>query len=171
MTVTAHLPDAMPDITSKTLLVVCDSHHCVLADVGGHTIMQKEVIKSSEDHATDRPGSKMSPSGTNVSLGEHSEVEENRLRTFASAISKAIDTAVASQGIEEIFISAPGKFLSILKKHLSTSAEKMLVSTADGNYVKEPLVEVLMRFRPDLKEGLSALRDMENYSSKKHLPK
>ena len=164
------LPDISPEITSPTLLVVCDNHHCKLYDVGGHTILAKEEITSAEAHYTDRQGSKVGGSGV-VGVGESDQVEEHRQREFANKLIARIEHVVRDQKIVDLYLSAPGKFLSHLKKDLPKSLSKVLETAIDGNFVKESPASVLARFRPDLKAAVDELHDQENYSSKKHLPK
>ncbi len=170
------LPDAMPDIVSPTLLIVCDSHHCRFIDVGGHTLLEKEGVDSKELVHTDRQDSQPSPSsfgkgGMMSGVGEEHHAEENRLRDFAIMIVDRMTALVGQQGIESVYLSAPSRLLSEIKKHMPATLTKVLKSTIDGIFIKESNIEVLKRFRPDLDSSVVKLRDMENYSSKKHLPK
>jgi protein required for attachment to host cells len=164
------LPDAMPDVDKPTLLVVCDSHHCRLFDVGGHTLLEKETIRSSEPRYTDRQDSVMS-GGKSIGVGENDQVEDHRLHEFANAVVDHLTKTVTQQKIGELHISAPGKFLSQLKKHLTKPQQAILKNAIDGNFVKESPLAILVRFRPDLEEAVKALRDQENYSPKKQPPK
>jgi protein required for attachment to host cells len=166
-----NLPDAMPDVKKPTLLLVCDTHHCKFIDVGGHRIVEQEIVESKEEKYTDRQTSVRGPSGVLSGVGDATQAEQNRLRDFASTVGKRLDQAVRSLKIKEIHIAAPARLLSYLKKYLSKEVAKLVLSEIDGNYVKEPLLKVLLRFRPDLEQSLEALRDEENYSPKRHLPK
>lgn len=177
MTSSIRLPDAMPDVSRATLLVVCDGHHCRLLDVGGHTIVEKEIFKSREHEFTDRQDRKPGPSahggqgGSMMGVGETDQLEEHRLKEFANVLVKHLDQIVRGQKVEALHLSAPGKFLSIVRNHLTQELRKVTVQSLDGNYVKEPALDLLVRFRPDLKEAVAKLREDENYSPKKHLPK
>ena len=164
-----HLPGAYPEITSPTLLVICDAHHCNLFDLGGHTLMLKEEIRSKEHVYTDHQTVHAS-SGSPVGLGENDQIEAHRLHEFTNTLGACLAKVVAAQKIESVYLSAPGKFLSHLTSHLPAIVSKMLVSTIDGNFVKEPPLETLARFRPDLKTAMQELRNGENYSTKNHLP-
>jgi protein required for attachment to host cells len=173
---TVRLPDAMPEITKKTLLVVCDTHHCMFIDAGGHALTEKETVESKETQTSEHPGTKQSPAamgkgGMISGVDDPNQQESNRLKNFANEVSRHIDASVSSQGIEELYISAPGKFLSVLKTHLSTKAAGLVAQALDGNFMKEPPAAILVRFRPDLKDAIKELRDGENFSAKKHLPK
>lgn len=162
----------MPEIVTPTLFVVCDSHHCRFFDAGGHTLMEKEDIHSREPNYTDRQGSKPSgKGGMMIGVGESDQVEDHRLHEFANVIAGRIGAIVTEQKIGAVYLSAPGKFLSQLKKHLPKAVEKIVESAVDGNFVKESPLALLIRFRPDLKESVQELHDMENYSAKKHLPR
>lgn len=166
------LPDAMPDVEKPTLLVVCDSHHCKFIDVGNHTLLVAEVVDSSEPTHSDKPGRFKSPSGAAMGgLEDPNPVEEHRLRAFAGTVCDHMTNAVQHQGIQEIYLAAPGKFLSMLKSHFSPALKKAIRETMDGNYAKEAPRDVLLRFMPELKEALAKIRDEENFSTKKHLPK
>lgn len=167
------LPDAMPEISKPTLLVVCDTHHSRLINLGGHSVTEKEVVASKEHEYTERQSSKPSGKGGGamVGIGETDQVESNRLKTFANTLVKHLESSVREQKIEELHISAPGKFLSVLKDHLTPALTKVLKQTLDGIYVKEHALELIARFRPDLKKAVADLRAQENYSPKNHLPK
>ena len=104
-------------------------------------------------------------------VGEEHHAEENRLRDFAIMIVDRMTALVGQQGIESVYLSAPSRLLSEIKKHMPATLTKVLKSTIDGIFIKESNIEVLKRFRPDLDSSVVKLRDMENYSSKKHLPK
>ena len=176
MSHTIRLPDAMPDVEKSTLLVVCDSHHCRLLNVGGHAIAEQDMLTSKELEFSDKQGQTRSPaamsSGGMVSgTGDLNQSEKNRMKNFANEIVKYIEQSIREQGIQAVHISAPAKFLSMIRGHLSPAIHSILMQEIDGNFVKEPSIEILGRFRPDLKEAVHALRDQENYSSKKHLPK
>jgi len=176
MSHTVRLPDAMPDVEKPTLLVVCDSHHCRLLDVGGHAIAEKEMIESKEPKHSDREGRNQSPAafgkgGMVSGTDSVNQVEKNRMREFANELMKNIEQSVREQGIQAVHISAPAKFLSVIRTHMTPAIHKILMQEIDGNFVKEPSIEILVRFRPDLKEAVKALRDQENYSAKKHPPK
>ncbi len=164
------LPDVMPDITPATLLVVCDSHHCRFIDVGGHTIVEQQVLDSDELKHADRQSTKIGPGG-GVGIGDDHHAEDQRLSNFAKAIMVRIVEATAAQKIEALYIAAPSRLLSQMKKHSCPESKKMLKSAIDGTFVKESAIDVLLRFRPDLKASVQKIRDQENYSSKKHLPK
>ncbi len=171
MSTTIHLPEAMPEITSRTLLVVCDAHHCSVFDIAGHTLMLKEEIRSHEPRDEDRQSISHGKGGATIGVGEHTHVEEHRLHEFAHTVSARMATLVSAQKIEAVYLAAPGKFLSLLKKNLATSVAKLLEAAIDGNFAKEPPLQTFARFRPDLKAAMDELRGEENYSSKKHLPK
>gem|GEM_PF-1995957 len=170
-----HLPDAMPEITKPTLLVVCDSHQCKFVDVGGHTLVEKETVESKEEKFTDSQGQMRSPAamgkgGMISGVGDLNPVEKNRMRNFANVISRRMAQIIREQGIQEVYISAPPKFLSILREHIPLSIRK-ITAASEGNFVKEPLLALLLRFRPELKEAVRSLKEQENYSAKRHLPK
>ena len=176
MSHTVRLPDAMPDVDKPTLLVVCDSHHCRLLDVGGHTIAEKEVIESAEPEFSDKQGQTRSPAGMTgggmvSGTGDMNPIEKHRMKAFANDLMKHIEKSVREQGIQAVHISAPAKFLSEIRAHMTPAIQKILMQEIDGNFVKEAGIEILVRFRPDLKEAVKALRDQENYSAKNHPPK
>ena len=171
MTSTIRLPDAMPDVSRPTLLVVCDSHHCRFLNVGGHAIVEKETLSSSEPVFTDRQDSFGGRGGTAVGVGEKDQVESHRLKEFSNTVVKHLEGVVRSEKVEALHIAAPGKFLSSLKDHLSTALTKILVQTIDGNFAKEQPLALLVRFRPDLKAAVEKLRDQENYSPSNLPPK
>ncbi len=176
MSHTIRLPDAMPDVEKPTLLVICDSHHCRLLDVGGHAIVEKETIDSKEAEFTDKQGRTQSPAamgkgGMISGTGDMNQFEKNRMNTFANDLIKHIEQCVREQGIQAVHISAPAKFLSVIRSHMTPAIQKILLYEIDGNFVKEPGIEILVRFRPDLKEAVKALRDQENYSPRRQLPK
>lgn len=174
---TTRLPDAMPDVSSPTLLVVCDTHHCRLFDVGGHTIVEKEALESREPVFTDRQDRKPGPSafggkgGSMMGVGETDQVDEHRLKEFANALVKHLETLVRTQKIGEVHLSAPAKFLSVLRTHLTGMLQDVTEQTIDGNFVKQAPLDILLRFRPDLGEALQKLRDQENFSPRKLPPK
>jgi protein required for attachment to host cells len=174
---TIRLPDAMPDVTKPTLLVVCDSHHCRLLDVGGHAIVEKETVTSVEAEFSDKQGQTRSPAsmatggGMVSGMGDMNPVDEHRLKTFANDVIKHLEQSVRAQKIESVHISAPAKFLSVLRSHMTPTLSKVLTQSIDGNFVKESPLQILVRFRPDLKEAVKALRDQENYSPAKQPPK
>ncbi len=166
------LPDAMPDIHSPTLLVVCDTHHCRFINAGGRSLVMTEEVKSHEHEFTDRQGSKPSgKGGSMIGLGDINQVEDHRLKEFANTVTQRMAHLAQTQKVESIYVSAPGKFLSALNHHMTKPLQELLEETIDGNFVKESPLDVLLRFRPDLKAAADDLRDQENYSSKKHLPK
>lgn len=166
------LPDAMPEITTPTLLVVCDSHHCIFFGAGGHTLALQEDVHSREPNFTDRQGSKpRGKGGVMIGIGESDQVEDHRLHEFANVVAGRIGTIVTGQKIGAVHVSAPGKFLSQLKKHLPKAVEKLVESAVDGNFVRESPLALLIRFRPDLRAAVQELRNRENYSAKKHLPR
>ena len=177
MTSSIRLPDAMPDVSRPTLLVVCDTHHCRLLDVGGHVIVEKAELASREHEFTDRQDRKPGPSahggqgGSMMGVGETDQLEEHRLKEFANTLVKHLEELVRSQKIDALHLSAPGKFLAAVKKDLTAELKKVTVQTLDGNYVKEPPLALLVRFRPDLKEAVEKLRSEENYSPKNQPPK
>lgn len=176
MSHTVRLPDAMPDVEKPTLLVVCDSHHCRLLGVGGHAIIESGVVESAEPEFSDKQGQTRSPaamsSGGMVSgTGDMNPVEKHRMKAFANDLMKHIEKSIREQGIQAIHISAPAKFLSEIRAHMTPAIKKILMQEIDGNYVKEPALGILVRFRPDLTEAVKALRDQENYSPKKQPPK
>lgn len=170
------LPDAMPDIEKPTLLVACDSHQCRLLVVGGHSIVEQEIITSSEPEYSDRQGSKPGPSsmgkgGTMMGIGETNQLEATRMKTFANTVMKRLGDIIRAEKIQSVHFSAPAKALASLKAHMTTEVKQVTVQTLDGHYVKESALQVLVRFRPDLKDAVAALRDEEGFSSRKHLPK
>jgi protein required for attachment to host cells len=173
---TQHLPDAMPEITKRTLLVVCDNHHCKLIDVANHTLLVADGLASKEPSYSDKEGSYQSPGaagkgGVMGGLADPNPVEKHRLKEFANTLSAQIDSHIRDHKIEQVYISAPGKFLSELDGHLSNPTKKLVVKSLDGNYVKEAPRDVLQRFMPELASELQKLRDQENYSPKNQLPK
>jgi protein required for attachment to host cells len=166
-----HLPDAMQELSEPALLVVCDSHEARFIDAGGRTLVEKETLKSKEPKH-DEPESVMrGPSGVMSGTGDRNQYEDNRLRQFSNEIVVRIEEAVKTQGIKKLYISAPGRTLSVLKDHLPKPTAMLLDVVLDGIFIKEPSIEILLRFRPDLAESVQKLRDQENYSTKKHLPK
>jgi hypothetical protein len=170
------LPDAMPDVDKPTLLVVCDNHHCKFIDVGNHTLLVAETIDSREPNFTDKAGRYQSPAaggrgGMTGGVEDPNQRETHRLREFANVVCGHLAHVIQEQGIQEIYISAPGKFLSVLKDHFNPAIKKAVHETMDGNYAKESPRDVLLRFRPDLKEALENLRSQENYSPKNQPPK
>ncbi len=176
MSHTIRLPDAMPDVDKPTLLVVCDSHQCRLLDVGGHAIAEKEMLESKKAEYSDGPGRTQSPAaggkgGMFSGPDDVNQFEKNRMNSFANDLMKHIEQAVREQGIQAVYISAPAKFLSVIRSHMTPVIQKILMLEIDGNFVKEPSIEILGRFRPDLKEAVKSLRDQENYSPKKQPPK
>ena len=171
-----HLPEAMPEIKKRTLLVVCDNHHCKLIDVASHTMMIADGVASKEPSYSDKEGHYSSPAaggkgGISGGLADPNPVEKHRLKEFANAVSSQIVAHIRDHKIEEVYISAPGKFLSELNDHLSAPVKKMVVKTLDGNFVKDAPRDVLQRFKPELAAELQKLRDQENYSPKNQLPK
>jgi protein required for attachment to host cells len=170
------LPDAMPDVEKPTLLVVCDGHHCRLLVVGGHSIVEQETIDSREPEFSDRQGSKPGPSsmgkgGAMMGVGDTNQLEATRMRTFANTVMKRLDEVIRSQKIQSLHLSAPAKALAAFREHMTTTVKGVTVQTLDGQYLKEPALQVLVRFRPDLKDAVAALRDEEGFSPRKHLPK
>lgn len=170
------LPDAMPEIDKRTLLVVCDNHRCKLVNVGGHSLVKEELIESKEVKFDERQGLVSSPAargkgGMLSGTADINPIEKNRLRDFANVVVKRLGTVVREQKIQEIHLSAPAKFLSVMKTHLSKELTKIVRTTLDGNFVKEPVQTVLLRFRPDLKEAVKSLKEQENYSAKKQPPR
>ncbi len=171
MTHSVKLPDAMPEISVPTLLIVCDAHHCRLIDVGGHTLIEQEQLDSVELTHSDRQDITTGFGGAMAGIGDEHHAEDHRLTGFAKMILEKASAIVVTQKIEAIYLSAPSKMLSEIKKHLSGSFTKILKSTIDGTFMKESATDILLRFCPDLKISVQELRDQENYSSKKHLPK
>jgi protein required for attachment to host cells len=165
------LPDAMPDVDTPMLLVVCDTHHCRLMNVGGHMIMEQAKVESKESTFSDREDSVRGPSGVTSGLGDNNQAEQSRLRGFANTVVKSMEQSVRDQKVQHVFVSAPGKFLSVLKDHFPKPLQALVKSTLDGNYVKEHQLDLLVRFRPDLKKAVEALRAQENYSPKNQPPK
>lgn len=161
----------MPDVAKPTLFLVCDSHQCRLFDVGGHAVVEKETLQSKEPKFTDRQGTKPGKGGMMIGLGDTNPLEDNRLKEFANVLMKHVDQVIREQKIEAIYISAPSKFLSVLRDHHTASVKKVLKKEIDGNFVKEHPLELLARFRPDLAEAVKALRSQENYSPGNQLPK
>ncbi len=161
----------MPDVEQPTLLVVCDTHHCKFIDVGNHTLLVGDTVESKEHESRERPGIGYSPAGMIGGVSEDTKIEGNRLREFANDVALHIAHVAQRQSIEQVYVSAPGKFLSILKDHFSKPVAKMVAKTIDGNFVKEAPRDVLLRFRPDLEKARQKLRDEENYSAKNKPPK
>ena len=58
--------------------------------------------------------------------------------------------------------------LGVLLKHRN---QRPFMLSEHGIYVKEHALELIARFRPDLKKAVADLRAQENYSPKNHLPK
>lgn len=165
----------MPEIEKPTLLVVCDSHHCRFVDLGGHTMLFNGIIKSKENTYTDHEGRTMSPAavgrgGMTSSNSTVDRAEDERLHEFSNAVSSHIDHLVQLQGIQEVYLAAPDKFLAELKKHVSKPTMKLISKTIDGNFMHEHIHETLIRFRPDLADAIRKLKEDENYSERKHLP-
>lgn len=170
------LPDAMPEIDKPTLLVICDNHRCKLVDVGGHTLVKEELIESKEVEFDERQGLVGSPAaagggGMLSGTADLNQIEKNRLRDFANVLVKRLGLVVREQKIQEIYLAAPAKFLSILKTHLTKELTKIVRSELDGNFVKEPVKDVLLRFRPDFVQAVKSLKDQENYSTKRQPPR
>lgn len=171
MPTTVTLPDAMPDIAEPTLLVVCDSHHCRFINAGGRSLAEKESVMSKERHDTDRESQMSGPSGMTSGSSDRNQFEDNRLKTFANDVVSHIASAVNTQKIGSIYLSAPGRVLSEIKNHLSKPHSALLSVVVDGTFVKEPAIDLLIRFRPDLLESAEHLRDQQNYSSANQPPK
>lgn len=169
-TTAAHLPDAMPEISKRTLLAVCGSHQCRFIDAGGRTLVELLVLNSKEESHTDRESSMRGPSGVTSGLGDHNQFEQNRVNEFANQIAVHIATAVTEQKIEALYIAAPGKMLPAVKERLSPPLTKLLAGTLDGNYLKEASLDILARFQPELKKAADELRSSENYSPKNRPP-
>lgn len=166
----------MPEVNKRTLLVVCDTHHCLFIDVGNHTLLVADTVTSTEAEYSDNEGRYQSPAagGKGGMVGgmiDMNPVEKNRLREFAHAVSDRVAKHVAALNIEELYISAPGKFLSVLQEHLSAPIKKKLTKTLDGNFVKEPARDTLLRFKPELSAAMKKLREQENYSPRNQPPK
>ncbi len=171
-----HLPDAMPDVSKPTLLVVCDTHHCQFIDVGNHTLVVNGTVKSKEPSFSDHEGSYQSPAARGMGgimggLSEPNKIEQNRLREFANDVCTHLAHVVQQQGIAEVYLSAPNKFLGVLDAHLTPALKKLVKTKLEGNFVKEPPRDTLIRFRPDLEQALKDLRDLEGYSARKLPPK
>ncbi|OGJ60590.1 hypothetical protein A3C52_03125 [Candidatus Peribacteria bacterium RIFCSPHIGHO2_02_FULL_51_15] len=165
----------MPDIENPTLLVVCDSHKCRFMNAGGRLIMEKETVESKEEKFSDSQGRLQAPAamgkgGMVSGVGDLNPAEKNRLRNFANMVSKRLTKIISEQGIKEVYISAPPKFLSILREHIP-SATRKIIAAVEGIFIKEPALKLLIRFKPELKDAANSLRDQENYSARKHLPK
>ena len=172
----AHLPDAMPDIEKPTLIVICDSHHCRFIELGKHTLMGDGEIVSKEETFTDHEGRFQSPAavgkgGMISGGGDLNQAEDNRLHEFSNQAAKRIHDIVMQKGIAQLYLSAPNKFLPLLKKHLHTDVSKILKAALDGNYVKETPKQLLTRFMPELEREVQKLKDMEGYGGGKNLPK
>lgn len=166
-----HLPDAMQEVTEPALLVVCDSQDARFIDAGGRTLVEKEMVEHKEK-GYDEPESTMrGPSGVVSGTADRNQLEDNRLREFANIIAARIESSVKTQGIKHIYVSGPGRVLAVLRDKLSKPTAVLLDVVLEGNYVKEPALDVLLRFRPDLAESVQKLRDQENYSTKKKFPK
>ncbi len=176
MHTTQHLPEAMPSIEKRTLLVVCDTHQALFYDVGGHTITLQGTVESPKEHYSDHETRIQSPSaggrgGMVSSTAEPEQTENNRLNHFANMIFEHARKTVESQGIQEVYLSAPNKMLGVLRQHMPKAMQALVKDMMEGNVVHESSVTVLARFRPDLQASLQALRDMENYSPKNQPPK
>ncbi len=165
------LPDAMPDVEKPTLLVVCDTHHCKFIDVGNHTLLVSGTIDSKEADYSDKEGQYQSSTGVIGGMADTNPTEKNRLHEFANDVATHLAHVVQAQKIEEVYVSAPNKFLGELKKHIAKPVQKLIQKMVDGNFAKESPLEVLLRFRPDLEQARQALRDEENYSPKNQPPK
>lgn len=164
MSYSIRLPDAMPDVSALTLLVVCDAHQCRLLNLGGHALVEKEVLQSQEPEFDERQNLAMSPSGSLHGVGEINQVEENRLKKFATVLVEHLEHAVRDQKIESVHLSAPGKFLSIVRDHLTPALTAVMKKMVDGNFVKEQGLELLVRFRPDLSQAVADFHNQESYS-------
>lgn len=165
------LPDAMPDVAEPTLLVVCDSHHCRFINAGGRSLVEKESVESKERHDTDRESQMSGPTGMTSGSSDRNQFEDNRLKTFANDVVSHIASAVNTQKVTSIYLSAPGRVLSEIKHHLSKPQSALLSVVLDGTFVKESALDLLIRFRPDILESAENLRDQENYSPAKRPPK
>lgn len=176
MHTTQHLPEAMPSIEKRTLLVVCDTHQALFYDAGGHTITLQGTVESPKEHYSDHETRTQSPSaggrgGMISSNAEPEQTEKNRLNHFANMIFEHVRKTSESQAIQEVYLSAPNKMLGVLREHLPTAVQALMKDMMEGNFVHESSVTVLARFRPDLQASLQALRDMENFSPKHQPPK
>ncbi len=166
----ARLPDAMPNLSPTALLVVCGTHECRLINAGGRTLVEGDAVASAQITHTDRETQTRGPSGIMSGMGDDTNADENRLKHFAKNITTRI-IAGLEQGAEELYIAAPGKVLSILKDQLPKAHASKLKVVLEGTFLKESAIDILLRFRPDLAESASELREQEGFSSKKHLPK
>lgn len=170
------LPDAMPTVDIPTLLVVCDAHRCRFLTVGGHQIAEEDALESKQDQFTDKEGQTRSPAsfgkgGMTSGMKDLNPVEENRLKIFANALVKRLEQLIREQKTGELHLSAPGKFLSVVRDHLTPEIKKVTKQTVDGNFTKESPIDLLARFRPDLKDAVKNLRNQESYSPKNRPPK
>lgn len=165
-----HIPDAMPELKATALLVICSSHDCRMMNAGARTIVEREVVISPEIQYTDRETQMRGPSGVISGVGDPHNEEDNRLKHFASMVMEHIVSGL-KQGAEELYIAAPGKVLSILKDHLPQAHADKLKVVLEGNFLKEPALDILLRFLPDLALSAEHLHNEESYSTKKHLPK
>ncbi len=166
-----HLPDSMPAINQPTLFVVSGTHECRFVGASGRTLFEEDVLTSHEHEFTDHQTEMRGPSGVTSGVGDHNQVEQHRLREFAHAIIKRIEHSVREGKVEAIYITAPDKMLAQLKKEMTPSLEKVIQKYLDGNFQKESVLEVALRCMPELEEEAKKLRDQENFSAKKHLPK
>lgn len=171
MTKPIQLPDAMPTIDEPSLLVVCDTHACRFIDVGGRTIVEGARVESKEQVHTDRETETRGPSGITSGTADRNQQEEGRLRSFTNALTEAVLKTIRGQGIRALYFAAPAKIISLFQSHLPKAEAALLKVVIDGNFMKEDGMSLLLRFRPDLAEGVTKLRDQENFSTKKHLPK
>lgn len=139
-------------------------------------MVEQESIRSKEAECTDGKGMLQSPAavgkgGMISGADEMNQFEKSRMSQFANEAVQHIDHIIRDQKIEAVHLSAPAKFLSILRDHLSADIKKFLQNDMEGNFVKEPPLKFLLRFRPDLEAAAKDLRSQESYSPGNRPPK
>lgn len=160
MSAITRIPDAMPDITPPTALVVCDGHHCRILLAGGRTIAEHDSITSVERESTERESQLRGPTGVTSGSVDFNQIEEHRLRTFANSIISTLQALHTSHGAQHLRLSAPGKLLSHVRSHLPKALQGIVEST-EAMLTKESPIALLTRFRPDLAASAQSLRDQE----------
>lgn len=171
MPTSARLPDAMPDIASPLLFVVCDSHQCRVLMAEGRTVQEQGVIQDIERPTTDREGQLRGPGGTTSGSKDINQFEEHRIRAFANLVVTDIARFAKETSAKEIHLSAPAKVLSQVQSHMPKSLSSLLRGAHDGMFIKEAPLALLTRFRPDMADAADAVRDQENYSPRKVPPR
>ena len=157
----------MPEISEPTLFIVCGNHECRLVGAKGRMIFEEQPFRGKELEYSDRETQLRGPSGiTSGSGGDRNMAEENRIREFTHKLTEHVASMVQTQGIKAIYLAAPGKILSAIRKHLKPALQKLVKVELEGLFLKEPPLELLQRFRPDIVKAVSDLHAQENFSAK-----